>query len=102
MIHILLYHLICFTDFIPEATVRYQIGYSYVLFVIVSIAVHTAILLINSFGGIKKWWMPKHRVIMYKRELAKKEAEKKAEKEAEDKKVSTLLKLFGEVKKEIP
>lgn len=87
---ILMYHLLCFTDFVPGPEVRYSIGYTYILFVVISMTIHISMLFFNAFLGIKAWFMLKKRIINYKRALAN-NVNNKTDTEATQNK-STLMK----------
>ena len=50
---IMLYHVMCFTDFVPEAEDRYQIGWSFLFFIIVNLLVHLSLLIIDTIKQVK-------------------------------------------------
>ena len=51
---ILLYHLMLFTDFVPEAETRYLIGWSFIFFVVANMAVHFTILIKDMIADVKE------------------------------------------------
>lgn len=49
---LLLYHLFTFTDWIPDASKRYMMGWSFIVIMACNLGVHFFILSRNSFGDI--------------------------------------------------
>ena len=50
---ILCYLLFCFTEFVPDPSVRYQIGIAYNVVVLINIAIHTVMLVWDSLANCK-------------------------------------------------
>ena len=54
-----MYHLICFTDFVPEPEIRYTLGYTYVIFAASNILVHLLLILrsniLKLIEKLKEW-----------------------------------------------
>ena len=48
----LMYHLICFTDFVPDPDIRYNLGYSYVFFASGNILIHLLSILRSNFDKL--------------------------------------------------
>ena len=46
---ILMYHILCFTFFVPEANIRYLIGYSFIGFTVFNLSVHIILMLVEVF-----------------------------------------------------
>ena len=49
---ILMYHLLCFTDFLPDAEFRYYLGYSYVFFAVGNISIHLLLIIVDNIVKI--------------------------------------------------
>ena len=50
---IMLYHVMCFTDFVPEAEDRYLIGWSFLFFISLNLLVHLTLLIIDTMKQVK-------------------------------------------------
>ena len=50
---VLTYFLFCFTDYVPEAVTRYDLGHYYNVVTFINIAVHVFFMLVKSFHRIK-------------------------------------------------
>ena len=51
---IMLYHVMCFTDLVPEAENRYMIGWSFVAMICMNLMVHLTLLFKDTIAGIKE------------------------------------------------
>ena len=49
---ILMYHILCFTFFVPEAKIRYLIGYSFIGFTVFNLGVHIILMLVEVFQSL--------------------------------------------------
>ena len=65
---ILCYLLFCFTEFVPNPSVRYQIGVVYNVVVLINITIHTVMLVWDSLANCKLYFK--------KKALKKKEAKR--------------------------
>ena len=72
ILFLLIYHLICFTDFVPEAETRYTMGYSYIFFAVISLFVHSFVLLRTNVMRIWKWYEPRYKAMKLKNLIVKK------------------------------
>ena len=50
----MLYHVMCFTDFVPEAEDRYYIGWSFVACIVMNLLVHLTLLIMDTTAQIKE------------------------------------------------
>ena len=73
----LLYHMLCFSDFVPGATTRYLIGWYFIFFTSLNLTMHIILLIRNTLSNAKQKTFDKYRD--KKRAKAKEEREKKAE-----------------------
>ena len=51
---VMLYHVMCFTDFVPEAEDRYFIGWSFVACICMNLMVHLTLLIMDTTAQIKE------------------------------------------------
>ena len=51
---LLIYHLMCFTDFVYDPMIRYKLGYTYVAVAVSNIAVHVFLILVTNINTLKK------------------------------------------------
>ena len=64
---LLLYHLFMFTDWIPMATIRYLMGWSFIAVTVMNLMFHLGSMVVNTVGNLKK----KVRKVHYKYVLAR-------------------------------
>ena len=64
---IIMYHIICFTDYVPDAETKFYIGYSCILFVIGGLLVNSYSLITSPFIVLRK----KLRLCYYKKTALK-------------------------------
>ena len=57
---ILMYHIMCFTFFVPEANTRYLIGYSFIGFTVFNLSVHIILMLAEVFQSLHITFKIKH------------------------------------------
>ena len=50
----LCYHMLCFTDWVPRATIRYIMGWSFIFVVCAHLGTHLVILVFNSYMTTKQ------------------------------------------------
>ena len=50
----LLYHLMCFTDMVPEPEDRYNIGYSFIAIAFINVAVHLILIIKTNYRVIRQ------------------------------------------------
>ena len=72
ILFLLIYHLICFTDFVPKPETRYTMGYSYIFFAASSLFVHSFLLFRRNVINIWKRFEPRYKVMKMKNLLEKK------------------------------
>jgi len=51
---ILLYHVMCFSKFVPDAETRYLLGWSFIGFMAANMLVHFTLLVIETIGNMKE------------------------------------------------
>ena len=51
---VMLYHVMCFTDFVPEAEDRYYIGWSFVACICMNLMVHLYLLIMDTVAQVKE------------------------------------------------
>ena len=57
---ILMYHILCFTFFVPDADIRYLIGYSFIGFTVFNLSVHIILMLVEVFQSIVSTFKDKY------------------------------------------
>ena len=50
---LLLYHLMCFSDMVPQHQIRYTIGYSFITTASINIGTHLILILMENIGVIR-------------------------------------------------
>ena len=65
---LLLYHLMCFSDMVPEHQIRYSIGYSYIVCACTDICLHLVLILRENIRNVRL----KIKKKIYERKRAKK------------------------------
>ena len=64
---VIMYHIICFTDYVPDAETKFFIGYSCITFVIGGLLINSYSLITSPFFTLRK----KLRLYCYKRSALK-------------------------------
>ena len=57
---ILMYHILCFTFFVPEANIRYLVGYSFIGFTVFNLSVHIILMLVEVFQSLLATFKARH------------------------------------------
>ena len=50
---VLMYHLMCFSDFVPNASTRSELGKSFIFFIFLNVSVHLFFMLKESYSKLK-------------------------------------------------
>ena len=50
----LMYHIMCFSDFVPQASTRSAIGVSFIVFIFLNVATHLCFMVRDNFFRVKK------------------------------------------------
>ena len=79
---VMLYHVMCFTDFVPEAEDRYYIGWSFIACIVVNLIVHMSLLIIDTTKQVKS---------SAKEKCFKKKGEEDEEGELKKKELSVIM-----------
>ena len=51
---VIMYHIFCFTDWLPDAHVKFNLGYSCLLFNFLNISSNLVVILTNTYKSIKR------------------------------------------------
>jgi len=67
VVMLVMYHLICFTPFVPDVDMRFRLGYSVCAIVIVHLAVSMGILLRITYLDLKKKYIHRNHSKVHKK-----------------------------------
>lgn len=56
---LLMYHIMCFSDFVPRAATRNGIGFGFIVTIFANVAVHLFFMIQESYGRLKQRFMQK-------------------------------------------
>ena len=93
---VLTYHMICFTDFVPDANTRYPVGYSYIAFASASLLIHILIMMTNFIRNLVKYSKPKWAAFKQSEAEAERRAHEKIEWIAHRERAKKIVELFPE------
>ena len=93
---LLTYHMICFTDFVPDANTRYPVGYSYIAFASTSLLIHIIIMMTNFLRNLVRWLRPKWAAFKRSEADAERRAHEKIEWIAQRQRAKKIVELFPE------